>query len=233
MDNPLLDANKLRSLKKSLRKINSSLAKMNTKDNSAATAEEVKQAVRSLLEPNDEVDSYLESAYITGCNLTTLSTQLLVAKALLKNPNEYGSLVQASDKTDKDFKVDKNFKTLKSFLVNTCSKPSGLTLSSSTSSTPSRSILEMFDSSDEDDNAPARKKPRKQTVCSEHSESSDFDCDFTLEQSEYRGKGEGKSKAYKRKLVECEQPTTSTACIAEQVAVSKSKKSKKKNKKQE
>jgi hypothetical protein len=77
MDNPLLDAKQLSSLKKTVRKINNSLAKKNTKDNSTATAEEVKQAVRSLLEPNDEVD-------IIAIIIAIIGKRICICRKLIK-----------------------------------------------------------------------------------------------------------------------------------------------------
>jgi hypothetical protein len=80
----------------------------------------VKLAVRSIIQPNEDLDSILDRAYITGCNLANLSMQVQVARNLFQNPIEYGRLVQASDESDKEFKLQRDFKSMKSFLIATC-----------------------------------------------------------------------------------------------------------------
>ena len=204
MEEPLLDSKELKRLKKSLKNVNESLSKLNVKHNPVPNENEVKQTVRSLLEPNDELDKYLRSAYMTGCNLTTLSTQLLVAKALLKNPNEYGRLVQASDNSDKDFKIHKDFKSLKSFLIKSCTRKLGVTPASSTSATTSRTLLEMFDSSDEEDNdSRPRKRRREQPLLAEQTSDNESQNVFVPSFEGDKGK-EKKSKSSSSHLEACE-----------------------------
>ena len=116
----------------------------------------MKKAVRSLIEPNEELYSILQSAYITGSNLaTTLSIQVQVARTLFQNPTEYARLVQASDESDKEFKIHQDFTTMKYFLINTCL---GEKVASKPQPSAKRSILELYDSSEDELNQEPPKK---------------------------------------------------------------------------
>ncbi len=64
-----------------------------------------------------------------------------------------------SDQSDKEFKVQRDFKSMKSFLVATCvgnESPSKPALEKA-----KKSILELFDSSEDESNEPPAKKPCK------------------------------------------------------------------------
>jgi hypothetical protein len=123
---------------------------MNNKINDNPSEEEIKRAIRSIFEPNEQLENYLQGAYITGCNLATLSIQVLAARALFQNSEQYGIKVEASDGTDKQFKANPNFKTMKSFLVATCKSPLAKRSTAANMRTPKRSFLELFDSLDEE-----------------------------------------------------------------------------------
>ena len=110
----------LNVLKQAFTSISQSLQPLNTKHNAQCKPEEVKLAVRSIIQPNEDLDSILDRAYITGCNLAILSMQVQVARNLFQNPIEYGRPVQASDQSDKEFKLQRDFKSMKSFLIATC-----------------------------------------------------------------------------------------------------------------
>lgn len=162
MKDKILDNNSLIQLKQSLSDITHSMEQLNTKNNAAASSAQVKRAIRSIIAPNEALDKIMQSVYMTGCTLATLSTQFLVAKSLLQNPNEYGSLVHASDQSDKDCKFNRDFKSMKYFLIQSCAV-AGCSTSAQTESARKRSILKLFDSSDEGTSDERQTKRRKKS----------------------------------------------------------------------
>jgi hypothetical protein len=191
-------------LSESLANIKTCLTPMNNKINDNPSEEEIKRAIRSIIEPNEQLENYLQGAYITGCNLATLSIQVLAARALFQNPEQYGIKVEASDGTHKQFKANPNFKTMKSFLVATCKSPFAKRSTAASMRTPKRSILELFDSSDEEQGHSS--PPKKQRGLTTYPTSSDEEIPTTsyirkerenMFQPAYeaeRGKGIGKGK---------------------------------------
>ena len=156
------------TLLESLANIRRCLTPMNNKINDDPSKEEIKKAIRSIIEPNEQLENYLQGAYVTGCNLATLSTQVLAARALFQNPEQYAIEVEASDRTDKQFKANPNFQTMKSFLVASCKSALGKRSTQTNMRTPKRSILECFDSPDEEQShsspPPQKKKQRGLTT---------------------------------------------------------------------
>ena len=71
---------------------------------SQAEEKTVKAAVRLFLEPNKKLDSTMNKIYVTASNLLTLSTQYLVNKTLLTNPQMFAEKVHATEVSDKEFK---------------------------------------------------------------------------------------------------------------------------------
>ena len=78
-----------------------------------------------------------------------------VARTLFQNPTEYARLVEASDESDKEFKIHQDFTTMKSFLKNTCL---GEKVASKPQPSAKRSILELYDSSEDELNQEPPKK---------------------------------------------------------------------------
>ena len=202
MNNPILKSESLNELKQAFSVIISSLEPLHTKGNAFPREKEVKKAVRCLIEPNEESDSILDSAYLTGTNLATLSIQVQVARRLFQNPTQYARLVQASDDSDKEFKIHQDFKTMKGFLVNTCL---GGKVAAIPEACAKRSILELFDSSeDESSKEPPNKKKHLAVADTDSSDEELQNISMHKEKKQfvppYEGeKGKGVSKTMKGK----------------------------------
>lgn len=202
MNNPILKSKCLNELKQAFSVIISSLEPLDTKSNAFPREKEVKKTVRCLIEPNEELDSILDSAYITGTNLATLSIQVQVARRLFQNPTQYARLVQASDDSDKEFKIQQDFKTMKGFLVNTCL---GGKVAAKPEVCGKRSILELFDSSeDESSKEPPNKKKHLAVADTDSSDEELQNISMHKEKKQfvpaYEGeKGKGVSKTMKGK----------------------------------
>jgi hypothetical protein len=203
MNNPILKSKCLNELKQAFSVIMSSLEPLDTKANAFPREKEVKKAVRCLIEPNEELDSILDSAYITATNLATLSIQVQVARTLFQNPAQYARLVQASDDSDKEFKIHQDFKTMKGFLVNTCL--GGKVAPSKPEASAKRSILELYDSSeDESTKEPPKKKKHLAVADTDSSDEELQNISMHKEKKQfvprYEGeKGKGVSKTIKGK----------------------------------
>ena len=78
----------------------------------------VKAAVRSFLQPNPKLDKYMNTIYLTASNLLTLSTQYIVTKSLLTNPEMFADKVHATEVSDAAFKKSKDVKGMKNFVIN-------------------------------------------------------------------------------------------------------------------
>jgi hypothetical protein len=79
---------------------------------------------------NDTLDM-INKAFIVGCSLYTMSIQMLVAKAVLQDPDQYARILPNNVNGAKNFKQNPTVKGMKRFLTDTI-------ISDSRGSTPSK-----------------------------------------------------------------------------------------------
>ena len=121
MKKPIMDAEALDSLAGAIKPLNDLLQPLKINDGSSeATQSNVKATVRSFLEPNDKLDKMMNKIYLTASNLLTLSTQYLVTKSLLTNPEMFVEKVHATEVSDATFKKTKDIKGMKNFVIDAC-----------------------------------------------------------------------------------------------------------------
>ena len=122
----------------------------------------------------------MNKMYITACNMLTLSTQYLVNKTLLTNPQMFVEKVHATEVSDKEFKNVGDIKSMKKFLISACTagkkRPTG---------NAKKSLLEAFDSSEEEE-AKGEQQSSSTEECDESS--SEDSSDSSSEESEYSTK---------------------------------------------
>ena len=115
--------------------------------------------------------------YITACNMLTLSTQYLVNKTLLTNPQMFVEKVHATEVSDQEFKNVGDIKSMKKFLISACTagkkRPTG---------NAKKSLLEAFDSSSEEEEAKGEQQSSSTEECDESS--SEDSSDSSSEESE-------------------------------------------------
>ena len=172
---PILPASALKEIKTSLKPFNDALAPLRIKEGSSQANEKtVKAAVRLFLEPNKTLDTVMNKMYVTACNMLTLSTQYLINKTLLTNPQMFAEKVHATEVPDKEFKNGGDIKAMQKFLISACTAGKKKTTGSAT-----KSLLEAFDSSSEEEEAKGEQQ------CDECDESSSEDSsDSSSEESE-------------------------------------------------
>ena len=146
MKKPIMDAEALDSLAATIKPLNDLLQPLKINEGSSeATQSNVKAAVRSFLEPNEKLDKMMNKIYLTASNLLTLSTQYLVTKSLLTNPQMFAEKVHATEVSDATFKKSKDIKGMKNFMIDAC------ILKSAKARKPAvKSLLQAFDDSDDD-----------------------------------------------------------------------------------
>ena len=87
----------------------------------------------------------MNKIYVTAWNLITLSTQYLVTKSLLTNPEMFAEKVHATEVSDATFKKSKDIKGMENFVIDAC------ILKNAKATKPAvKSLLEAFDDSDDD-----------------------------------------------------------------------------------
>ena len=104
-----------------IKPLNEALAPLQIREGSSQADENtVKAAVRFFLQPNAKLDKTMNKIYVTASNLLTLSTQYLVNKSLLTNPDMFAEKVHATEVSDVQFKNSKDIKGLKKFMISAC-----------------------------------------------------------------------------------------------------------------
>ena len=88
----------------------------------------------------------MNTIYLTASNLLTLSTQYIVTKSLLTNPEMFADKVHATEVSDAAFKKSKDVKGMKNFVINAC-----LSKTKKTKQSVTKNLLQAFDSSDEEE----------------------------------------------------------------------------------
>ena len=144
---PIVDPEELKQIRETIKPFDDLLQPLKLREGrSEATEANVKAAVRSFLQPNPKLDKYMNRIYLTASNLLTLSTQYIVTKSLLTNPDMFAEKVHATEVSDAAFKKTKDVKAMKNFLINAC-------LSKTKKAKPSvtKNLLQAFDSSDEEE----------------------------------------------------------------------------------
>ena len=119
--------------------------------------------------------------YITACNMLTLSTQYLVNKTLLTNPQMFVEKVHATEVSDQEFKNVGDIKSMKKFLISACTAGK-----KKLTGNAKKSLLEAFDSSSEEEEAKGEQQSSSTEECDESS--SEDSSDSSSEESEYSTK---------------------------------------------
>lgn len=77
-----------------------------------------KDTLRQLFQEDDELDSVLEEMFHIGGAMFVTATYVIVAKALIQNPDEYAELVEANDTgSDSVFKQNGDIESIRDFIV--------------------------------------------------------------------------------------------------------------------
>lgn len=142
---PILPAESLKLISEAVKPLDDAMRPLLIKEGSSQADEKtVKAAVRCILNPNPTLDKLMNKIYVTSSNLLTLSTQYLVYKSILTNPEMFAEKVQATEVSDVEFKNSKTIKGMKKFMIAAC------TVGAKTTAGAKKNLLDAFDSTDEE-----------------------------------------------------------------------------------
>jgi hypothetical protein len=104
--------------------------------------EDVVETLKFLYQENDDFDTIIDEMFQVGGALFVTAVQHIVARTLIRFPEEYGEIVQADDESDATFQNKKDIASMRDFLVNGVI---GKTTQKSLTS-PRKNLIAQFDS---------------------------------------------------------------------------------------
>lgn len=214
----ILDEKETRRLTDTFKPIVKSLERLNSQDieSEEPTKNDIVKIMEFFIQDNEKFDKLIDETYETASALFSLTTHAIVARTLLRDPDEYSQKIEMHDNRDKAFKKKPSITTLKQLLIDECigekigkkkkeksrksliqelkrSKRKGEKTSHDTSAYSDRTSVESLTSGETSDSSLPAKKKRKENE--EVSSSASLE-ELTSSSTEKR---HGKSRARKKK----------------------------------
>lgn len=171
-----------------LKPINKHLANLHKDSEQRVTEADVVETLKFLYQENDELDTIVEHMFHVGGALFSTATQYIIARTLVRSPEDYAEIVEAEDGSDAAFQRDKDIVSMRDFVVNSVV---GRAKQRSVSS-PRKNLIAAFDSpvkgestgnfNDKQPSTSCARNFAKKTILSESTSSSSSEEELEQEQ---------------------------------------------------
>ena len=130
------------NLEKQLKPLTKNITNLNREHEGEATEKSVVETLKFLYKENDELDNIVDSMFHEGALFVT-AIQYIVARTLIRNPEEYAQRVESEDGCDATFQRQRDIVSMKDYIVDSVI---GKHRKVPSLSSPRKSLLRQFDS---------------------------------------------------------------------------------------
>ena len=170
----VLNADFVSNLETQLKPLKKNITNLNREHEGEATEKNVVETLKFLYKENDELDNMVDSMFHVGGALFVTAIQYIVARTLIRNPEEYAQRVESEDGSDATFQRQRDIVSMKDYIVHSVI---GKHKKVPSLPSPRKSLLRQFDSPSKSNDTQEKTSPhtskRRLTLPSDSSSESD------------------------------------------------------------